>query len=290
MTEENPRRKPSLISIILIFVIIIFITIFVVKQIEAKDVSNKKRSILDVNSPEYLASKKVEIDSYLSSLNELYGINVYYGDDTINYASKVNASIITDLTSINSNLKVLFYSLQKYPQSMFNQLKSNEYKLDVILLDKFNNNNIALASKNNLNEVKLYVSNAENLERAIHHELFHIFEYYISDKDRDAFKDWNTLNPKDFMYEAKVSELDSKYVYLKKSGDNDVLDSFFLTKYSKTSEKEDRAEIFAEMMMLTKDVDYLENGTNIRKKADSIVSVMSNHFNIKNLYFMRYIK
>lgn len=290
MTEENQRRKPSLISIMLIFVIIIFITFFVVKQIEAKDVSNKKRSILDVNSPEYLATKKVEIESYLSSLNELYGINVYYGDDTTNYASKVNASVITDLTSINSNLKVLFYSLQKYPQSMFDQFKNKEYKLDVILLDKFNNNNIALASKNNLNEVKLYVSNAENLERAIHHELFHIFEYYISDKDRDVFKDWNSLNPKDFTYEAKVSELDNKYVYLMKSVDNDIADSFFLTKYSKTSEKEDRAEIFAEMMMLTKDVDYLENGTNIRKKADSIIDVMSNYFSIKNLYFMKFIK
>lgn len=290
MTEENPRRKPSLISIMLIFVIIISITFFVVKEIEAKDVSNKKRSILDVNSPEYLATKKVEIESYLSSLNELYGINVYYGDDTTNYASKVNASVITDLTSINSNLKVLFYSLQKYPQSMFEQFKNKEYKLDIILLDKFNNNNIALASKNNLNEVKLYVSNAENLERAIHHELFHIFEYYISDKDSDVFKDWNTLNPKDFTYEAKVSELDNKYVYLKKSVDNDITDSFFLTKYSKTSEKEDRAEIFAEMMMLTKDVDYLENGTNIRRKADSIIGVMSNHFSLKNLYFMRFIK
>lgn len=290
MTEENPRRKPSLISIMLIFVIIISITFFVVKEIEAKDVSNKKRSILDVNSPEYLATKKVEIESYLSSLNELYGINVYYGDDTTNYASKVNASVITDLTSINSNLKVLFYSLQKYPQSMFEQFKNKEYKLDIILLDKFNNNNIALASKNNLNEVKLYVSNAENLERAIHHELFHIFEYYISDKDSDVFKDWNTLNPKDFTYEAKVSELDNKYVYLMKSVDNDIADSFFLTKYSKTSEKEDRAEIFAEMMMLTKDVDYLENGTNIRRKADSIIGVMSNHFSLKNLYFMRFIK
>ena len=290
MTEENPRRKPSLISIMLIFVIIISITFFVVKEIEAKDVSNKKRSILDVNSPEYLATKKVEIESYLSSLNKLYGINVYYGDDTTNYASKVNASVITDLTSINSNLKVLFYSLQKYPQSMFEQFKNKEYKLDIILLDKFNNNNIALASKNNLNEVKLYVSNAENLERAIHHELFHIFEYYISDKDSDVFKDWNTLNPKDFTYEAKVSELDNKYVYLMKSVDNDIADSFFLTKYSKTSEKEDRAEIFAEMMMLTKDVDYLENGTNIRRKADSIIGVMSNHFSLKNLYFMRFIK
>ena len=36
----------------------------------------------------------------------------------------------------------------------------------------------------------------------------------------------------------------------------------------------------------SKDVDYLENGTNIRRKADSIIGVMSNHFSLKNLYFI----
>lgn len=289
MTEVNSRRKPSLISIIILFCIIIFITIFVVKKIDAKDISNKKMSILDINSPEYLASKKVEIDSYITSLNELYGINVYYGNDTINYASKVNATIITDLSDINRNLKVLFYTLQKYPPSMFSQFKNKEYKLDFILLGDFNNNNIALASKNNLNEVRLYVSNAENLERAIHHELFHIFEYYISDKNKEIFNDWESLNPNGFEYASNVAELDNKYVYLKKKNGQDLKDCYFLTKYSKTTAKEDRAETFAEIMMLTNDEEYLNKDTNIRKKADNLVNKMSLYFNIKSLYCIKYL-
>ena len=185
---------------------------------------------------------------------------------------------------------MLFHTLEKYPQSMFKPFKDKEYKIDVVLLDEFNNNNIALASKNNLNEVKLYVSNTDDFERAIHHELFHIFEYYITDKNEDVFKGWDSFNPKYFSYEANVSNLDSTYVYLKKYHNQNLNDSYFVTKYAKTSAKEDRAETFAEMMMLIKTPDYLESGSNIRKKADNILTNMSKYLNIKNIYCSRFVK
>ena len=74
-------------------------------------------------------------------------------------------------------------------------------------------------SKNNLNEVKLYFSNADDFERAIHHELFHVFEYYIIDKNQEVFCEWDKFNPAQFRYEANVSNLDNTYVYLKKGCD-----------------------------------------------------------------------
>lgn len=287
MEEEVHKKKASLISVVILFLILILITILFIKKLEAPDINSESLSLVDTDSKEYIASKKMEIDSYISSLNELYGINVLYGEDTINYANKVDATVETDLNIVNNNVKVLFHTLEKYPRGMFDVFKNKEYKMDVILLDSFTNNNLALASKNNLKEIKLYVSNTDKFERAVHHELFHVFEYYMADKNKYVFKQWTNLNPSIFKYQSDVLKLDNNYVYLK---DSNTDNWYFVTKYAKTSEKEDRAETFAELMMLQKKPEYLESNTNIKKKADNIMSEMSKYLNVKNIYCDKFMK
>lgn len=287
MEEEVHKKKASLISVVILFLILILITILFIKKLEAPDINSESLSLVDTDSKEYIASKKMEIDSYISSLNELYGINVLYGEDTINYANKVDATVETDLNIVNNNVKVLFHTLEKYPRGMFDGFKNKEYKMDVILLDSFSNNNLALASKNNLKEIKLYVSNTDKFERAVHHELFHVFEYYMADKNKYVFEQWKNLNPSIFKYQSDVLKLDNNYVYLK---DSNTDNWYFVTKYAKTSEKEDRAETFAELMMLQKKPEYLESNTNIKKKADNIMSEMSKYLNVKNIYCDKFMK
>lgn len=287
MEEEVHKKKASLISVVILFLILILITILFIKKLEAPDINSESLSLVNADSKEYIASKKMEIDSYISSLNELYGINVLYGEDTINYANKVDATVETDLNIVNNNVKVLFHTLEKYPRGMFDVFKNKEYKMDVILLDSFTNNNLALASKNNLKEIKLYVSNTDKFERAVHHELFHVFEYYMADKNKYVFEQWTNLNPSIFKYQSDVLKLDNNYVYLK---DSNTDNWYFVTKYAKTSEKEDRAETFAELMMLQKKPEYLESNTNIKKKADNIMSEMSIYLNVKNIYCDKFMK
>lgn len=287
MEEEVHKKKASLISVVILFLILILITILFIKKLEAPDINSESLSLVDTDSKEYIASKKMEIDSYISSLNELYGINVLYGEDTINYVNKVDATVETDLNIVNNNVKVLFHTLEKYPRGMFDVFKNKEYKMDVILLDSFTNNNLALASKNNLKEIKLYVSNTDKFERAVHHELFHVFEYYMADKNKYVFEQWTNLNPSIFKYQSDVLKLDNNYVYLK---DSNTDNWYFVTKYAKTSEKEDRAETFAELMMLQKKPEYLESNTNIKKKADNIMSEMSKYLNVKNIYCDKFMK
>lgn len=287
MEEEVHKKKASLISVVILFLILILITILFIKKLEAPDINSESLSLVDTDSKEYIASKKMEIDSYISSLNELYGINVLYGEDTINYTNKVDATVETDLNIVNNNVKVLFHTLEKYPRGMFDVFKNKEYKMDVILLDSFTNNNLALASKNNLKEIKLYVSNTDKFERAVHHELFHVFEYYMADKNKYVFEQWTNLNPSIFKYQSDVLKLDNNYVYLK---DSNTDNWYFVTKYAKTSEKEDRAETFAELMMLQKKPEYLESNTNIKKKADNIMSEMSKYLNVKNIYCDKFMK
>lgn len=287
MEEEVHKKKASLISVVILFLILILITILFIKKLETPDINSESLSLVDTDSKEYIASKKMEIDSYISSLNELYGINVLYGEDTINYANKVDATVEIDLNIVNNNVKVLFHTLEKYPRGMFDVFKNKEYKMDVILLDSFTNNNLALASKNNLKEIKLYVSNTDKFERAVHHELFHVFEYYMADKNKYVFEQWTNLNPSIFKYQSDVLKLDNNYVYLK---DSNTDNWYFVTKYAKTSEKEDRAETFAELMMLQKKPEYLETNTNIKKKADNIISEMSKYLNVKNIYCDKFMK
>lgn len=287
MEEEVHKKKASLISVVILFLILILITILFIKKLEAPDIDSENLSLVDTDSKEYIASKKMEINSYITSLNELYGINVLYGEDTINYANKVDATVETDLNIVNNNVKVLFHTLEKYPKDMFDVFKNKEYKMDVILLDSFSNNNLALASKNNLKEIKLYVSNTDKFERAVHHELFHVFEYYMADKNKYVFEQWKNLNPSIFKYQSDVLKLDNNYVYLK---DSNTDNWYFVTKYAKTSEKEDRAETFAELMMLQKKPEYLESNTNIKKKADNIMSEMSKYLNVKNIYCDKFMK
>ncbi len=292
MGEENSNSKASLISIIILFLVLILISIFVIKTLNTEDVDTKSFSLVNTDSKEYIASQKVDIDLCIKSLNKLYGINVMYGQDTINYANKVEATILTDINTVNNNLQILYHTLEKYPKSMFNNFKNDNYKLDVILLDKFTNSNIALASKNSLNEIKLYVSNADNFERAVHHELFHIFEYYMEDRNPSIFKNWMDFNPKNFAYKLDVASLNNDFVYLKEDNQKIVNkdESYFVTKYAKYSDKEDRAETFAEIMILANTPDYLNKQSNIRKKVDNILTTMNEYFDVGNLYCNKFVK
>ena len=43
-------------------------------------------------------------------------------------------------------------------------------------------------------------------------------------------------------------------------------------------------------MMLQKKPEYLESNTNIKKKADNIISEMSKYLNVKNIYCDKFMK
>lgn len=70
----------------------------------------------------------------------------------------------------------------------------------------------------------------------------------------------------------------------------DIVDCYFLTRYSKATEKEDRAEIFAEIMILKENVNYLDMSCNIRKKIDVITETLNDEISKNDFYFSKYLK
>lgn len=268
--EFGGRKRLSLITDVLIFLILLngFILLFNYFSLDLK-----------MGELESLAMKGIDFEDRIyiecREIKNKYGINIVYGEESANFASKVNATVQKNEEIIYKNIMEIKKTLSKYPDTYF---KDNN--LTIAVLNKFNNNNIALASRNKLNEFKIYISNNDTYERSLHHELYHVFEYKININSSDIFENWENLNPPNFEYEDNVDNLDNKYVYDKYIDDEEI---YFVTKYSKASEKEDRAEIFAEIMVFKDKPDYLNDGKKLNKKATSITEFMTYSLKDKNI-------
>ena len=298
MEENIQRKKISLILEVIIFLGIVFIGILLFYSLNDKYNLTQK-----LNDNLYLSNESTveeENKLYIKNLKKNYGINVEYGENTLTLVKNNSAIIQCDENIVNNNLKIITQAFEKYPIDIFDMSKSKKYPINIILVNNFTNNNLALASRSSLNEFRIYISNTQNFERAFHHEMYHILEYYMSDTHKYLYASWNTLNPEDFEYEEDISKLNNKYVYnenmqnsLQKQNDTEnILENenpYFVTKYSKTTQKEDRAEIFAELMVATKKYKYLTEGQNIKKKVDLIVSTVKKNITINNFYFYKFI-
>lgn len=255
------RKRLSLITDVVIFLIFLNVFLFVFKFMATDYALNQNLSLEDIE-----ISNKNYIE--ISNIKEKYGINVIYGDKSYDVASKVNANIETNEYTVNEELTNMEKALLKYPSSFF--VNNN---LTVVFVKSFNNSNIALASRNKLNEYKIYISDNGIFEMSFHHEMYHVFEYKMNISGSNTYADWDKFNPAGFEYEQNVDDLDSAYVY---SSFYDNADAYFVSRYSKTSEKEDRAEIFSTIMTFKNKPSYLINPSSyLYKKAVYISDVMT---------------
>lgn len=261
--ENKQKIKISIFleAIILVVLLILSLNIFISL--------NKNNNLYVEVLP--LQTQKSEINKKIQQISEEYNISIIYGNETFDIAENVNAIPVMNDEKIKLQLEAIKKSLEKYDVGFF-----KEDSLTIILLDYFQNDNLALASRNNLGEYKIYLSYNENLERSIHHEIYHIFEYMNNINDSNEYINWNNLNPKNFEYNQDIKYLTNQYVY-GSSYDND--DIYFVTRYSKTSPKEDRAEVFAEMMI--KKYDF-KNINNITAKIKTIYNVLQKYGNNVN--------
>lgn len=267
MIGKINTKKLSIITDCIFFLFLVLIFILLVNKLDLPSYNEYEEIMMQFNSGSYKSTEE-ENDIYIKKIKNDYGIIVLYGKEVADYAASVNAVEQYDEEIINKNLKEIYEVLQNYPDDVFDIFRSRKYPLYIMIVDRFNNNTLALASKNSLNQYRLFVSNTDKFERAFHHEMFHVLEYYMSDKRKNLYLNWAELNPLGFEYESNTSKLNNDYVYNLYS--NTDKNPYFVTRYSKASDKEDRAEIFAELMTVTKKPSYLNNGQNIKKKADEI--------------------
>ena len=312
MMENTSKRKISIITEIIIFCIILVAIVFLFYYFyKPQTIINNDNNIVQNSLLDESKSKETieaENKMYIKNIKDEYGIKVRYGEDIELFATKVGASAQYDANILNNNLKIIYKALEKYPDSVFEMSRSKKYPITIFVLDKFSNDNLALAARSSLNEFRLYISNTPKFERAFHHEMYHLLEYYMQDTKMYLYSSWNNLNPVDFKYESDVSKLNDKYVY-KEITENlideesitseyiedevlsdDSINPYFVTKYSKVTEKEDRAEIFAEIMILSIKPRYLYKEQNIRKKAELLDNTIKVNITNEDFFYTKFLK
>lgn len=293
MVEQNGSKtnkkikRLSIITDILLLIPLIIATITVIKSVNIPKIEDTLST--EVLSLEFQGQNiEEENEVYIKKIKNEFGINVMYGKNVEVFAKRFDATALYDDYIINNNLKIVYKSLKKYPNQIFEMSISKENPIYIMLVDYFDNNNLALATRNNLDEYRIYLSNTEKLERAFHHEMYHVLEYYMTKDNFKLYHNWNSLNPVGFKYNEDTSKLTKEYVY-DETNSNEV-EYYFLTRYSKATEKEDRAEIFAELMILKKTPKYLDKKHNIRKKVDEIFSTIGENITFDDFYCSKYIK
>lgn len=259
---------------IAISLIIFFSLVILVGGIRLLSIKENSKAV-DLSNIDNILEEETSIDMtsinlrIKNSIEQEYGVDVYFGDGY--YVESVNAVPITNQNEIFEMLKSINYALSKYPSNMIDEIESKGYTVSIYLVSYFTNGIDALANRNSIGEFKIYMSNTLDVERTMHHEYYHILDYYIKLETNEHYYNWDEYNPEGFKYTQDVNGLTNEYVY---TGDKTA---YFVTLYAKYSEKEDRAETFAEMITADK-TEYLKQ-ENILGKMNLIKDVLRTCFN-----------
>lgn len=250
----------TLISIVVISRIVI-VEIFRINAFEDVDLISE----INFNSDEDM---QTTIDKAASIIEKNYEINIYYGSILKDIAPKVNANVLYDENTILQMLKRLASEFNKYPDGILSEIQSNGYKLSIYLIDSFNNSNVALANRTSNGYFNIFIAENDELEKSIHHEFYHIMEYYMKLQygSDNIYQIWDSYNPSNFIYTNNTKNIDRLYVY----GLDDIHELSFVSLYSKFSEEEDRAEIFSAMMLENEEYESNDKAKNIINKMDCI--------------------
>lgn len=276
--QTSKRKEYSITVNIFIFLTLICIvgaTRIVVVSITGK---NQFESIDLIDEVKYDADQNMTgtIQKVKNTIENYYNINVYYGSVLQEIAPKVNANVLYDDRAILNMLQRIKSEFEKYPEGLIDEIERAGYNISIYLVKDFNNSNIALANRTSAGNFNIFLSNDPEFEKSMHHEFYHILEYYIKlEFDMSvAYGLWDTYNPKGFSYTNDVSNINGKYVY-GMDGENELS---FVTLYSKYSEAEDRAEVFSEMMTSKEDYTSNKKATKILYKMENITEVLKTIF------------
>lgn len=274
MSKEKrmPKEYAIVVSLMLFFTIVILVGMVRIYLVTKDNLDRVDLANIDVLETD----KNIDFSNYniriINSIRDTYGIDIYYGK--MPELESVNAIPLTDENVAFDILKEVNSVLSMYPKDLIKEIEAEGYELSIYLVDYFTTNVQALANRNSIGQMKIYMSNTDDLQRALHHEYYHILDYYIRLQSNESlvYINWDNYNPNGFEYIENVDEITSKYVYKGQIG------AYFVTPYAKYSEKEDRAETFAEMMTASKDELFFLEGEPIRGKVDIIKSVLNDTF------------
>ena len=219
------------------------------------------------------SSLSINNDNLRKNIKFKYGVTIGYKDESdVNYINSYsNFTKQYDDEKIHIALNNVNAALAKYPSSFFFEINKKWKSLTIYLVDQLTGNVAGLTDNRNPNNVVILI-NAESLlfESTLHHEIMHYIDCYLASiigasALENSMKDYN---PPGFTYGNQTTE----YVYYYSNP------AYFLSAYSKSDYKEDRAVLFSDMMFRTLKKDYYSAGNPINEKAKLICRQLEKYF------------
>lgn len=218
---------------------------------------------------------KDENDIYRKKIESTYGITIKYGEEMGDYKPhNLTPTKLLESDKIKANLTSVETELKKYPTGFFKDFKG--MPLTIYLVKSVPNNAFAgFTDKQFMNDIKItIVDDYYSFSYTLNHEIMHYIDAYLEIKmyPIDPFEEYKKLNPSGFEY----GNINESYNY----GYNaQIRGMYFLNNYSQTEVREDRAEIFKQMMTrVYKPVGMFDEGEVMRKKALIISGQIKTYF------------
>lgn len=218
-------------------------------------------------------------DEYRNQLLSKYNVMVGYKDeiDGKYVNSYATPTKLYDDEVISYNLTKIENALKKYPKSFFSEIKNKWKPILIYLVDNINGYAAGLTDNNNSSTLVILIVATHSptssiLESTVHHEIMHAIDCYFTSKgiysSYTLEQSMKQLNPTGFNYGTQ----DNSYVCLL----NDPC--YFVSNYSKSNYKEDRAEIFANLMYRSSAPSFLKKESPINEKAKVLTSQINQSF------------
>lgn len=208
------------------------------------------RSIPDLSTPD--SAQLLALNERAKTMSQNYGVDIRIGDelDTCPVLDYEYTKIYNPIR-IEQTLNILEKELAKYPDGMLAQIDDDiGDRIQIYLSGKIIGTGDGTISDSRgientvdgITFVVLNITDIQELDRTLHHEIFHAIEghmdyagYYF-DYDR-----WESLNPEGFTYDydyiQNEENTDWDYVMSEETG------GYFIDIYSKSFPHEDRARI-----------------------------------------------
>ena len=220
-----------------------------------------------------ISSLSIINDNLRKNIKSKYGVNIGYKDESdVNYINSYsNFTKQYDDEKINTALNNVNVALAKYPSNFFFEINKKWKSLTIYLVDQLTGNVAGLTDNRNPNNVVILINTDSLLfESTLHHEIMHYIDCYLASiigasALENSMKEYN---PPGFTYGNQTTE----YVYYYSNP------AYFLSAYSKSDYKEDRAVLFSDMMFRTLKKDYYIAGNPINEKAKLISRQLEKYF------------
>src|SRR5574344_79332 len=216
-------------------------------------------------------TKLSENESLINQIYNAYGYKVSYDNEAFYYGGE-EAITLTNQNEANRMLKELYNKSANFPNNFFRELKT-AHGFRVLLYEDVNGA-AGVADYEFGDDYKLALSaNYVFSGRTFYHEVWHIMERYIEYYGGYQFHNWFSLNPEGFRY---GNTDDNTYTAIDYANPKESI--CFVSPYSRSNDREDRAELFADLMFRPYQKSYMASGYCINHKANILINTISKYF------------